>query len=127
VDENLCVLGQRNDPSTGAIPEILDFHLKIGRRDIQERVIQLNSVAKKLLKERVPTAVLVTPVSPEFSAGVTIFTLKDKDPSAFVNDLYKRFGIAGAPSGGIRLSPNIYNTLEDIEYVVDCVRQLATG
>ena len=124
VDDNLCVLGQRNDPSTGAIPEILEFHNTIGRKEIEERVRTLNDLTKRLLMERVPSATLVTPQSREYSGGLTIFALPGKDPVEFTNQLYQKFGIASAPSGGVRLSPGIYNTVEDVNYVIESIRKL---
>jgi selenocysteine lyase/cysteine desulfurase len=38
---------------------------------------------------------------------------------------YTQYGIAAAPSGGIRLSPHIYNTLADVDDVVNAVQALA--
>jgi isopenicillin-N epimerase len=125
VDENLCVLGQRNDPSTAALPEALEFHNSIGKKNIQDRVFNLNAHLKSEIQKNVPTATFVTPLAKELSAGIVIFTIPDKKPSEITDALYKRFGIAAAPAGGVRLSPHIYNTKKDVEYVVNAVREVA--
>jgi selenocysteine lyase/cysteine desulfurase len=125
VDENLCVLGQRNETSPAALPDILNFHQTIGRNNIEQRVVQLNSYLKEQLQKHVPQAQLVTPLAPAFSGGITIITLPGKDPAAVYNTLYTQYGIAAAPSGGIRLSPHIYNTLADVDYVVNAIQALA--
>ncbi len=125
VDEQLCVLGQRNEPSPAAIPEIIEFHTKIGRRNIESRIVQLNSYLKEQIKSKVPQATLVTPVSPDFSAGIVIFNLPGKEFHEAADTLYHSFGVAVAPSGGIRLSPHIYNTRKDIDYVVKAVVEIA--
>jgi isopenicillin-N epimerase len=125
VDENLCILGQRNDPSTAALPETLAFHNSIGKKNIQERVFQLNSYLKEQIQKQIPKAVFVTPLSPELSAGIVIINLPDKKPADVTDLLYKKYGIASAPAGGIRLSPHIYNTMQDIDYVVKSLKEMA--
>jgi selenocysteine lyase/cysteine desulfurase len=125
VDENLCVLGQRNETSPAALPEIINFHHTIGKKNIEERVVQLNIHLKAQLQQHVPQASFVTPLASEFSGGITIINLPGKEPGAVYTKLYTDYGIASAPSGGIRLSPHIYNTLNDIDYVVKAIKELA--
>jgi selenocysteine lyase/cysteine desulfurase len=118
VDENLCVLGQRNEPSPAAIPEAIKFHQMIGTERIQKRIVQLNSYLKKKITEMIPKVAFVTPIAPELSAGIVIINLPGKEIHEVADKLYHSFGIAAAPAGGIRLSPHIYNTMKDIDYVV---------
>jgi isopenicillin-N epimerase len=125
VDENLCVLGQRNEASPAALPEILNFHNTVGRNNIEQRVVQLNTYLKAQLQKHIPQAVLVTPISPDYSGGIVIINLPGKEPQEVYNKLYSTYGIATAPSGGIRFSPHIYNTLADIDYAVNAVKELA--
>ncbi|MBI3667262.1 MAG: hypothetical protein HY236_13730 [Acidobacteria bacterium] len=40
------------------------------------------------------------------------------------NELYSKYGVAGAGMGGIRLCPHIYNTMEDVERAVRGVAEL---
>jgi hypothetical protein len=40
------------------------------------------------------------------------------------NKLYEAHGIAGAATGGLRLCPHIYNTLEHVERAVHGVKAL---
>lgn len=125
VDENLCVLGQRNETSPAALPDILTFHQAVGRKNIEQRVVQLNTYLKAQLQKQVPQVQFVTPLAPEFSGGITIIALPGKDAASVYNTLYTKYGIATAPSGGIRLSPHIYNTLADIDYAVNAIAALA--
>jgi isopenicillin-N epimerase len=124
VDANLCVVGQRNESSPAALPDMFNFHNTIGRQNIEQRVVQLNSYLKAQLQKHVPKVTLVTPVSPAFSGGVTIFTLAGMDNTEVFEKLYTTYGVAGAPSGGVRLSPHIYNTLADVDYVVNAIREI---
>lgn len=125
VDAQLCVLGQRNEPSPAALPEALAFHETIGKKNIETRIVQLNTYLKQQLKKNVPQATFVTPLAPEFSGGIVIFNLPGKEIHEVNDKLYHTYKIAAAPSGGIRLSPHIYNTMKDIDYVVKAIGELA--
>jgi selenocysteine lyase/cysteine desulfurase len=125
VDGNLCVLGQRNEPSPAALPEAIAFHQTIGADRIQKRIVQLNSYLKKKIQETIAKATFVTPLAPELSAGIVIINLSGKENHEVSDKLYHSFGIAAAPAGGIRLSPHIYNTLKDIDYVVKSLATIA--
>ena len=43
------------------------------------------------------------------------------------NKLYEEHGIAGAPTGGLRLCPHVYNTREHVERAVRGVKALWPG
>lgn len=125
VDQQLCVLGQRNDPSPAALPDILSFHEAIGKKNIESRIVQLNTYLKQQLKANVPNATFVTPMAAQHSGGIVIFNLPGKDLQQVTDTLYYTHHIASAPSGGIRLSPHIYNTLKDIDYTVKAIQEVA--
>ena len=127
VDENLCVLGQRNEPSPAALPETINFIQTIGPQNIQKRIVQLNTYLKKRIHEAIPQATFVTPLKPEFSAGIVIINLPNKEIHEVADKLYHSYGIAAAPAGGIRLSPHIYNTMKDIDYVVKSLATIANS
>src|SRR5260221_7590115 len=127
VDGNLCVLGQRNEPSPAALPETINFLQTIGPQNIQKRIVQLNTYLKKKLREAIPQATFVTPLAPEFSGGIVVINLPNKEIHEVTDKLYHSYGIAAAPAGGIRLSPHIYNTVKDIDYTVKCLATIANS
>ncbi len=127
VDEQLCVLGQRNEPSPAALPETINFHLAIGTQNIQKRIVQLNTYLKKRIHEAIPQATFVTPLAPELSGGIVVINLSGKEIHEVADKLYHSYGIAAAPAGGIRLSPHIYNTMKDIDYTMKCLSAIANG
>ena len=59
------------------------------------------------------------------SSGVMVFRVPGADMSAAYQALYSDLRVAGAGRGGefdgIRLSPHIYNTLADVDYVIDAI------
>ncbi|WPP49364.1 aminotransferase class V-fold PLP-dependent enzyme [Catalinimonas niigatensis] len=121
VDEKLCMLGQRNEPSASALAAIVNFHHTIGKQQIEERVKALNTYLKQEIKKKIPTATFVTPLAPALSGGVTIMNLPAREPRAVFQTLYEAHGIACAPTGGLRFSPHIYNTLADIDRIVEAL------
>jgi isopenicillin-N epimerase len=125
VDEKICVLGQRIETTTSALPEAIDFQLSIGKRVIEERVVTLNTYLKEQIRTKIPSATFVTPQSPELSAGIVIINLTGKDSKEVYQKLYDSYGVACSSTGGIRLSPHIYNTMEDIDKVVHALAALA--
>lgn len=125
VDERLCVLGQRNETTPAALPETIDFHLSIGKKNIEDRVRKLNTYLKNQLQAKFPQAVFVSPISTTMSAGIVVFNIPGKQSSELFQKLYETHGIACASTSGIRLSPHIYNTMEDMDGVVSALAQLA--
>jgi selenocysteine lyase/cysteine desulfurase len=107
------------------LPDILAFHKTIGRQNIENRIVQLATYLKKQIKSKVPQATFVTPISPELSSGIVIVNLPGKEIHEATDKLYHTYGIATAPSGGIRLSPHIDNTLKDIDYTVNALGDVA--
>lgn len=125
VDEKICMLGQRIETTTSAIPEIIEFQLSIGKKVIEDRVVMLNTNLKQQIQTKIPAATFVTPLALSLSAGIVIINLPGKDSKYIFQKLYENYGIACASTGGIRLSPHIYNTMEDINKVVNALATLA--
>ena len=65
----------------------------------------------------------MTPEAPALSAGICIAAVEG-NRGALVNALYEEHGIAGAATGGLRLCPHLYNTVEHIDRAVRGARAL---
>ena len=65
---------------------------------------------------------LVTPEDPELSGGVCIIQVERGKNREAMNRLYEEHGIACAPTGGLRLCPHVYNTMEHVERAVRGVK-----
>ena len=108
-------MGQRDDAALAAIGTTADFHEQIGAARIEARVTALATRLKEGLHEA--GYALVTPLAPALSAGVCIATVEG-DRGALVNALYEEHGIAGAATGGLRLCPHLYNTVDHVDRAV---------
>jgi len=113
-------LGQRDDACLAAVGTTADFHNLIGPDRIETRILALASRLKAGMKEM--GATLVTPEDPGLSGGVCIIEVASDKRRQVFNRLYEEFGIAGAPTGGLRLSPHIYNTVPHIDRALEGIR-----
>ncbi len=111
-------LGQRDDACLASVGTTVAFHREIGVHEIDARVTQLATALKEGIAELgLP---LLTPMDPGLSGGVCIVRVAG-DRNAVFQRLYHEHGIAGAPTGGLRFSPHVYNTVAHIERAVAAV------
>lgn len=125
VDGRFCALGQRNETTPPAIIDTIDFHENIGKENIQNRIRALATRLKEKISNKIPKAEFVTPIDPNLSGGVTIVKLPGKDNREVFSKLYDDHGIACAPTGGIRLSPTISATIQDMDKIAKALSKLA--
>jgi selenocysteine lyase/cysteine desulfurase len=115
-------LGQRDDACLAAVGTTVDFHEMIGPDRIEARIYALAGALKEGMREM--GIKLVTPADPKLSAGVCIAEVPGDKRREIFNRLYDEFGIAGAATGGLRLSPHIYNTMGHIERALRGIRAM---
>jgi len=114
-------LGQRNDATVAGLAAALDFHDRIGVERIEARMLELTTAMFDGLKG-MKGARMVTPALPELRAGVCIVRFDGKEMRPIHEALYREHRIATAPTGGLRFSPHIYNTLADVERALAAVK-----
>ncbi len=125
----LEVYGQRDDPRIVALESAVDFALLIGTRAIESRMRFLATSMKEQLSQ-VGGVTLKTNIQPELSGGVVKCDISRVPTKQAYDALWNehRIAIAMTPSGdsqGLRFSPHIYNSREEIDRVVAAVRALA--
>lgn len=117
-------LGQRDDAALAGIATTAHQLDLIGLERIEERIVNLSSY----LKEGVARLglELVTPIESNLSHGVCIVEAPVSERSDITNKLYENYGISGAATGGIRLCPAIYNTMEHVDRAIDALKEIMT-
>jgi isopenicillin-N epimerase len=125
----LEVLGQRDDPRVVALEASLDFVNLIGMANVEARMRSLAGRAKAGLAA-IPGVELKTNLQPELSGGVVKFKLRNMATKKAYDLLWERHRLStsSTPSGeseGIRFSPHIYNSFEQIDRAVRAVKELA--
>ncbi len=121
-------LGQRDDARLAAVARAVEFHQSLGVEHVEARVRELASAVKSALQRAVPGVTFHTPLDPDLSGGVVVFSIPGVEARSGFDALYRQHGIGGAAMSGdfegIRLSPNVYNLLEEVNRVVEAVRSL---
>ncbi len=109
-------LGQRDDAALAALATAAEMHNVIGPKRIEERIVVLAQRLKQGIRDAGHE--LVTPMDPELSFGVCITKAPSGQNGRLANALYSDYGIAAAGTGGIRLCPTVYNTLDHVDRAI---------
>jgi isopenicillin-N epimerase len=125
----LEVYGQRDDPRIVALESAIDFASLIGPAAVEARMRSLSGYMKRQLSE-VGGVKLKTNIEPELSAGVIKCDISRVPTKQAYDALWDRHRIAIAmtasgDSQGLRFSPHIYNSREEIDRAVAAVKALA--
>lgn len=125
----LEVFGQRDNPRIVAFEAAVDFIQLIGMQTVEARLQQLMTHLKKKLADN--SAVdLKTAMDWSVSGGVVKFTLKGTNTDKLYDVLYSKYRIASAHTSsgeteGIRYSPHMYNTMDEMEQAAEVLKQAA--
>lgn len=125
--------GTVNFASVLTIPDALDFRENIGQKNIENRLRKLRNQWVSKVRDNDKVEVL-TPDDERMYAGITSFRLKGKttyrenaDLMTTLNEKYGIFTVAIgglAKGGGIRVSPSLYNTLEDMDKLAAAINDI---
>lgn len=110
-----------------ALPAAFDFHRRLGRARVAERIRRLNEQCKEGLA-RMPHVTLHTPRDARLSAGLVCFDVAGMKPEAVVARLLARRVIASTSPYAVscaRLAPSLLNSPEEIETALREIRDLA--
>ena len=122
-------LGQRDDGAVVTMATAAAFHEAIGPAAVEDRVRDLASAVRDGLAEAVPGIRFHTPPSPDLRAGVVVFALPGGNHSDVYQGVYEthRLGCAamGGEFEGIRISPHVYNTMDEVRAAVEAVADYA--
>ena len=111
-----------------ALESALDFVNLIGMPAVESRLRKLVTHAKTRLQD-ISKVELKTNMEAALSGGVIKFRLRNIPTKRAYDTLWERHRIstamtASGDSAGVRLSPHIYNSMDQIDRAVDAVREL---
>ncbi|MGY2367020.1 pyoverdine-tailoring periplasmic protein PvdN [Pseudomonas azotoformans] len=111
-----------------AADEAFKLHLQLGKAQVQARIHALNTELKEQLLAD-PKIELVTPHSPELSAGFTFFRVKGQDSDAVAAYMMKNRVVIDAVDRDvgpvIRTSPGLLNSSAEIQRFMTLLNQRA--
>ncbi|MDP9197930.1 MAG: aminotransferase class V-fold PLP-dependent enzyme, partial [Pseudomonadota bacterium] len=110
-----------------AMTEAFEFHQRIGRKRVAERIAALNTQCKEGLA-KMPKVKLLTPRDPALSAGLVAFEVEGQSASETVHKLHAKKVVASASPYKIpkaRLAPSLVNDEREVEAALRAVREIA--
>ncbi len=110
-----------------AMAEAFEFHQRIGRKRVADRIAALNTQCKEGLA-KIPKVKLLTPKDPALSAGLIAFEVEGQSASETVHKLHARKVVASSSPYKIskaRLAPSLVNDEREVEAALRAVREVA--
>ena len=107
--------------------EAFEFHSRIGRTRIADRIAALNTQCKDGLA-KIPGVKVLTPRDPALSAGIICFEVAGQSASETVHKLHARKIVASTSPYKItkaRLAPSLVNDEREVEAALRAVREIA--
>jgi isopenicillin-N epimerase len=110
-----------------AISEALTFHQTIGVERKEARFRYLRSRWEDRLSQH-PKVKLLTSRDPKMSCGIGLFSVEGKKPVDILTTLWERHQIIVTmilePIEGVRVTPNVYTTLDEIDRFCEAVEKM---
>jgi selenocysteine lyase/cysteine desulfurase len=132
-------LSRRPWPQVAVLEDAIDYQLTIGRSRIESRCRGLAMHLRNLAAE-IPGVILYTSNDPRLSAGMTTLGIKGLSGQVIHNYLRERYDIYVSPRSrgplypadpagmdGVRVSTHYYNTFEQVDQVIQGLKELAGG
>ncbi len=122
-------LGTRSFPTEQAIGNAINFHLAIGIKRKEARLRYLkNYWAEKAIK--ISGVRLNTSLKTEFSCALANFSIEGMKPEDIDTQLYDKYrihtvGINWENVHGVRVTPNVYTTIKDLDLLVKAITEIA--
>ena len=111
-----------------ALRKAFEFHLALGKENVESRIHFLNTYLKTRLQE-INGVDLITPMSTELSSGFTFFRVDKHDGEAVQTAMKKRKIIVSATDRDagpvVRMAPGILNSTDEIDEAVALLREIA--
>ena len=132
-DDNIMKLehlGTRPCSDQNGIIPAVDFNLEIGKKEKSERLKFLQMHWASELKDN-KNIILNTPLGEGQSYGIANVGVKNLHPSELADKLFDDHNIFTVPIDddrgirGVRVSPNLYSTVEDIDKFIEAMLTIA--
>lgn len=118
-------------PNHLAVGEAVQFHDVLGAKRKEERLRYLKDSWAVPAKE-IPGVRLNTLLDPDHSCGIANFAIEGRDPKKIVHELLVNHQVVTTPilneeCAGVRVTPHVYTSLEEIEVFVDALKKIASA
>jgi selenocysteine lyase/cysteine desulfurase len=122
-------LGTRSFPSEMAIGRAIDFHHMIGSERKETRLFYLKNYWMEKVMDH-PKIKFFTSMKPEFGCGLGNFGIEGMKPGEIQKELFSKYkiytvSISWENIQGVRVTPNVYTTPRELDYLVECILEIA--
>jgi selenocysteine lyase/cysteine desulfurase len=122
-------LGTRSFATEMAIGSALDFYQGIGTKRKEERLRALKDYWTNQVKD-IPGVHIHTSFKPEFACVIGLFSIDGYQPGEIDTYLFDKHkihtvSIVWENISGVRVTPNVYTTLKDLDKLVDAIGEMA--
>jgi selenocysteine lyase/cysteine desulfurase len=114
-------LGQRDDAAVASLADTAGFHEQMTPAGIEERSAMIANRLRDGLSDLGVT--FVSSANPAFTSSIIILSAPRENARQLVSQVYEDSGVQTAATGGLRMSPHIYNTEDHVDRVVAAIRK----
>lgn len=127
ISRTLEAFGQRDEPALMGFDAALAFQKTIGRTAVERRARDLASMLIDGL-QRIPDVKIWTAADPSRRAAIVSFQPGSLNVNRLHQALYEKDGIicatrGGADRPGLRFSPHVYNTADEVRAAIDALHK----
>jgi len=124
-------IGTHPAANHNAVSAAMAFHRSIGVERKAARLRFLRDRWAAPLLDASPRVKLWTPLDPEWSTGIALVQIEGIDCGKLFGHLWDKHKIVVSPTKhaqfeGVRVTPNVYTTLDEIDVFVDAMKQAIT-
>ena len=114
-------LGQRDDAAIASLADAAGFHEAMTPAGIEERSMMIANHLRAGLKDLGVT--FVSTANPAFTSSIVILSAPRENARQLVGQVFDDAGVQTAGTGGLRMSPHVYNTEDHVERVIAAVKK----
>ena len=112
-------LGQRDDAAVASLADAATFHEAMTPAGIEERSMMIADRLRAGLQDLGVT--FVSSANPAFASSVVILSAPGENSRKLVGQVFDDSGIQTAGTGGLRMSPHVYNTEDHVDRVIAAI------
>jgi len=112
-------LGQRDDAAIASLADAAGFHEAMTPAGIEERSAMIANRLRAALHDL--GVKFVSTSNPAFTSSVVILSAPRENARQLVGQVFDDAGVQTAGTGGLRMSPHVYNTEDHVDRVVAAV------
>lgn len=114
-------LGQRDDAGIASLADAASFHEAMTPAGIEARSMTIADRLRAGLQDI--EVKFVSSLNPAFKSSIVILSVPRENARTLPDKVYEDSGVITAATGGLRMSPHVYNSADHVDRVVAAIRK----